>query len=234
MAHQDVFISYSRPDAEAARLLVGQLEAHDGIACWYAGRDVPAGTDWAGAIVRAIGEARAMVLIFSAAANISQQVRREVMLAMERGVRVVPFRIADVTPSESLEYFLSGQQWIDAFPPPLEPHCTRLITCLDSISPKIHISTAAVVDPDDSSAENRPAPGVKPSPPHSTLTIESAKLQRLEYELASYIGPYAKWKVDCIASEANDMGALIDSLSGEIDNAKDRTKFVSTCRKWLE
>ena len=234
MAHQDVFISYSRPDAEAARLLVGQLEAHDGIACWYAGRDVPAGTDWAGAIVRAIGEARAMVLIFSAAANISQQVRREVMLAMERGVRVVPFRIADVTPSESLEYFLSGQQWIDAFPPPLEPHCTRLITCLDGISPKIHISPAPVVVRDDSSAENPPAPSVKPSPPRAPLAIESAKLQRLECELASYIGPYAKWKVNCVASEANDMGALIESLSGEIDNAKDRTKFVSTCRKWLE
>jgi hypothetical protein len=34
-------------------------------------------------------------------------------------------RVEDVLPAGSLEYFLSTQQWLDAFPPPLEPHCGR-------------------------------------------------------------------------------------------------------------
>jgi hypothetical protein len=49
-------------------------------------------------------------------------VRREVERAVHKQVSILPFRIENVLPSKSLEYFLSAQHWLDAFPPPREPH----------------------------------------------------------------------------------------------------------------
>ena len=225
MLRRDVFVSYSKPDADAAVELVSYLETR-GIECWYAGRDVPAGADWPGEIVSAIGVARVMVLVFSASANNSAQVRREVMLAMDKGVRVVPFRIADVVPSASLEYFLSGQQWVDAYPPPLAPYCARLCDALTAIL----ASTAA---------------GMRPAAPHALAAdsrearsldkpgIEAANIRRLEDELARYIGPIAKWKVDRAAADIANVDALLLRLGAEIESETERHAFISRCRQWL-
>ncbi len=132
MAWGEVFVSYSQPDIDVAHELVSRVEAH-GIKCWIAPRDVP-GADWVGVTVNAIATARAMVLVFSASANCSPPVRREVKLAEDRGVRVLPFRIADVAPLKTFEYcFLRSQPWVDAFPPPLAPHYARLCTFLSTI-----------------------------------------------------------------------------------------------------
>jgi hypothetical protein len=51
------------------------------------------------------------VLVFSASAYASPQVRREVERAVHKGVSLLPVRIEDVLPSKSLEYFLSTQHW---------------------------------------------------------------------------------------------------------------------------
>jgi hypothetical protein len=129
VARHEVFVTYSQPDIDVAHELVSRVEAH-GIKCCIAPRDVQTVEDW----VNAIATARAMVLVFSASANCSPQVRREVKLAEDTGVQVLPFRIADVTPSKTFEYcFVRGQHWVDAFPPPLAPHYARLCTFLNTI-----------------------------------------------------------------------------------------------------
>ena len=133
MARGEVFLSYSQPDIDVAQELVSRVEAY-GIECWIAPRDVQTGADRVGAIVNAIFTARVMVLVFSASATCSPQLRREVKLAEDWGVRVLPFRIADVPPSKTFEYcFLRRQPWVDAFPPPLAPHYARLCTFLNTI-----------------------------------------------------------------------------------------------------
>jgi formylglycine-generating enzyme required for sulfatase activity len=124
MAH-DVFISYSQKDKVTADAACAALEAA-GIRCWIAPRDVLAGKNWGGSIVRAIGESRVMMLVFSSQSNNSQQVLREVERAVNKGVVVVPFRIEDVKPSEDLEYYLSAPHWLDAVTPPLAVHLQRL------------------------------------------------------------------------------------------------------------
>ena len=68
----------------------------------------------------AISAARVMILVFSASSNHSPQVRREVERAVHKQLSILPFRIEDVLPSKSLEFFLSTQHWMDAFPPPRE------------------------------------------------------------------------------------------------------------------
>jgi WD40 repeat protein len=124
MTH-DVFISYSHHDKSAADAVCAKLEQH-GIRCWIAPRDVEPGTEWAGSIIHAISNSKIMVLVFSNSANNSPQIRKEVERAVNKGVIVVPLRIEDVVPTESLEYFMSNVHWLDALTPPLEKHLDHL------------------------------------------------------------------------------------------------------------
>src|ERR1044071_8869003 len=124
MAH-DVFISYSHQDKPTADAVCALLEAN-GVRCWIASRDIAPGAEWAESIIEAIGNSRVMVLLFTARSNASPQVRKEVERAVNKGVTLIPLRIEDVTPSRSLEYFLSTPHWLDALTPPLEKHVHRL------------------------------------------------------------------------------------------------------------
>src|SRR3954447_7317726 len=128
MGH-DVFISYSSRDKPVGDAACATLEAA-GIRCWIAPRDIRPGTEWSEAIIDAIAASRAMVLVFSANANASPQVVREVERAVAREVLIVPFRIEDVPPSKSLEYFISTPHWMDAYSGPLEEHLRQLVETL--------------------------------------------------------------------------------------------------------
>ena len=67
-----------------------------------------------------------MVLIFSAHSNNSEQVLREVQLAVTAHLHIVQFRIEDVVLNDDLQYFLGTPHWLDALSPPLENHISRL------------------------------------------------------------------------------------------------------------
>lgn len=131
MAH-DVFVSHSVKDKLVANAIVARLEA-DSVRCWVAPRDVVPGADWGESIVDAIESSRIMILIFSRNANASPQIKREVERAVDKGVYIIPFRVDDIEPTKSLEYFISTAQWMDAFPPPLERHLETLAKTIKSI-----------------------------------------------------------------------------------------------------
>jgi hypothetical protein len=131
LAH-DVFISYSSENKAVADAVCHRLEAR-GIRCWIAPRDVKGGREYAEAIIEAIHEARAMVLVFSSHANASADVRSEVQTAFNRGIVVVPLRIEEVQPSGSLEYYLAGRHWLDAVTPPLKARLQLLADNLEGL-----------------------------------------------------------------------------------------------------
>ena len=131
MAH-DVFVSHSVKDKLVANAIVARLEAGS-VRCWVAPRDVVPGADWGESIVDAIESSRIMILIFSRNANASPQIKREVERAVDKGVYIIPFRVDDIEPTKSLEYFISTAQWMDAFPPPLERHLETLARTVKAI-----------------------------------------------------------------------------------------------------
>jgi formylglycine-generating enzyme required for sulfatase activity len=110
-----VFVSHSSRDLKPVRALVDALEAH-GIACWISERDIAAGDNYGDSIVDAIEKASAMVLVFSSAANDSDEIKKEVALASQRRITLVPVRIEDATPSKAFRYELATRNWIDVFP----------------------------------------------------------------------------------------------------------------------
>ena len=125
MAH-DVFLSYSSKDKPVADAICASLEAK-GVRVWVAPRDILPGMIWGESIIDAIGASRLMVVVFSANSNESNQVLREVERAVNKGIGIIPFRIEDVAPSKSMEYFLSSPHWLDAINPPLENYIGELV-----------------------------------------------------------------------------------------------------------
>ncbi len=128
MAH-DVFISHSAKDKPVADAVCATLE-NGGVRCWIAPRDIVPGTQWGEAIIDAISSSHVMVLVFSSNANESQQIIREVERAVSKGIPVIPFRVEDVDPNKSLEYFISAPHWLDALTPPLEKHLGQLLSTI--------------------------------------------------------------------------------------------------------
>jgi hypothetical protein len=139
MAH-DVFISYSSQDKLTADAVCAVLEAR-GIRCWIAPRDIPFGADWTETIVNSLESCRIMVLIFSQHANESKQIKREVNLAVDSGVTVIPLRVEDIMPSKSLKFSITINHWLDAFPPPLENHLDVLARSIRG-----HLAASAIIE----------------------------------------------------------------------------------------
>ena len=112
-ATHDVFVSYAHADAARAGAICDALE-RDGLRCWMAPRDVPAGLAYAQALVDAITASRLVVAVFSRSANASEAVLNELEIAFNRGVPILPVRLADVEPSGAAEFYLRRRQWFDA------------------------------------------------------------------------------------------------------------------------
>ncbi len=109
-----VFISHATADRKQALSVCKAIEGR-GTACWISSRDVAPGENYQEAIVDSIRNTQAMVLVFSEAANKSDEIKKELSLASRYHVPVIALRIEDVEPSDAFAYELSTRQWIDAF-----------------------------------------------------------------------------------------------------------------------
>ena len=220
---RDIFISYSQPDRDCAYELTEHLEAR-GFSVWIAPRDVSPAAEWAAEIIDAITAARVMVLVFSASSNSSPQVRREVERAVHKELRVLPFRIEDVLPSRSLEYFLSTQHWLDGFPAPRAPHYERLSGVLQQWltgiparpTPEAPLPSTAL-----------PAVGgTLHDSARNGRGVPAEALRELEMRLARIMGPIAGILVERAAAAAADTGDLERMLAAELDSPEDRQRFL--------
>ena len=221
----DVFVSYSQPDRDIAFELVSKLEAHD-MSVWIAPRDISPAADWAAEIIEAISTSRLMVLVFSEYCNTSPQVCREVERAVHRKLPILPFRMEDVLPARSLEYFLSSQHWFDAFPPPREPHYAHLIAHITALLRRI--DAAKLEATANSRRLETPVPPV--SPPRAVLTLSPAEMEALEKRLAQHVGPVARYLVKQAAAKATDREQLLALLAAEVESDPARRQFLEACR----
>lgn len=127
-----VFISYASADRKKALSVCKAVERR-GTRCWISCRDVAAGDNYQEAIVRALRSAPAMILVFTDAANRSDEIKKELSLASRYRVPVVALRTQDVEPSDAFAYELSTRQWVDAFPS-LDKAIDGLTSRLDQLS----------------------------------------------------------------------------------------------------
>ena len=109
-----VFISHSSRDNKVARTLCEALEQR-GVTCWISSRDIGPGDNFQEAIVRALRGARAMILVFTANANNSDEIKKEMALASQNRLAVIPVRVEDVVPNDAFAYEFATRQWVDVF-----------------------------------------------------------------------------------------------------------------------
>lgn len=160
---RDVFISHSAQDKKVAETICAALE-QAAIRCWVAPRDVRPGRSFPGEITRAIQQSKVMLLIFSRHSNSSEQVLREVQLAVDCRVPIVRLRIEDIPLSDDLRYYLSTPHWLDALTHPLSKHIPALVLAIQELLGAAAEETGATAPAPESprvaeSAAPRPAAG---------------------------------------------------------------------------
>jgi len=134
-AARPVFISFSSTNQDRAIELSEALEAR-AVRCWMSCRDVDPGENYQEAIVQAIRGARAMVLVFSSAANSSDEIKKELSLASRNRIPVIAVRIENAEPTDAFAYELSTRQWIDALHG-WDMAIDRLVSSLDHVGQAI-------------------------------------------------------------------------------------------------
>lgn len=131
----DVFISYSTIDREPADAMYHYIKSQ-GIGCWMAPHDVPAGHAWPGAIMKAIRACNVLVLILTAKSNASEDVITEVHLAAELKKQIVTVRMEEIELSDDLQYYLSRRHHLAAIGLDKEAMHARLIASLRTLLPE--------------------------------------------------------------------------------------------------
>ena len=175
-----VFVSHSSKDREIATRICEALEAQ-GIRCWIASRDINPGENFGASIVRAIRAAKVMLLVFSQNASASDEIKKELVLAGQYRLTVIPARVEDVEPEDAFAYELSTRQWIDLFAD-FEREIARLgVWILNSI---------AVTDlaPGSASAGHGAArdAGAVPTPPAAPPVASARREVHAREELGGY------------------------------------------------
>jgi hypothetical protein len=131
----DAFISHSSSDAGTAAAIKKHLQSA-GIRCWKAPDDILPGESWPEAILRAIADSKTMILVWSAHSKSSNEVGKELTLAMRHNLAVVPFRIENVPASSEWEYHLANTHWMDAFVGAPEQHFKLLVAHMAKLLPE--------------------------------------------------------------------------------------------------
>jgi hypothetical protein len=125
-----IFVSYSRIDEEVVSHIVAHLE-QDGCNVWIDREEIKAGELWQKAIVEAVDNAYAVVLMLSSDSAVSDNVRREVDLAEGANKKLVPVLLAPVELPANLRYQLAGIEWIEYYRDP-EVKYSELIKALQA------------------------------------------------------------------------------------------------------
>jgi len=110
----DIFISFATQDSKTARTICTALEGR-GFKCWIATRDIQPGENFQSSIVRAIRSAKVLLLVFTSNSNRSDEMTKELALASQQKLMVVPLRVENVDPSDAFAYEFATRQWIDLF-----------------------------------------------------------------------------------------------------------------------
>jgi hypothetical protein len=156
-------------------------------------RNIIPGIHFAEAIIDAINSTQVIVLIFSASANTSSQVLREIERAASKDIPIVTFRVEDVAPTKSLEYFISSHHWLDAANRPLEEGLKRLSDAVERLVPPREdlpypevtgdAVPAAVPAPAEIPAPAEAAPRIEPIPPAAISTHAELKSHPVRFWL---------------------------------------------------
>lgn len=109
----DVFISYSREDSEEVSKICAELDAL-GIRYWI-DRNIKGSANFLHEITKYISQCKVLLFVASKASAESLWTQKEVLFAINRNKKILPYRIGDFTfeSDMELEFVFSNVQWIE-------------------------------------------------------------------------------------------------------------------------
>jgi hypothetical protein len=136
-----IFISHASLNFRLADEIRSLLEGHD-IPCWIAPRDIPAGSSYSEQITLAIKNATALVLVLTDEANISRAVANELEMAFRYQKVIIPVRLRQVQPADSIAFFVNNAQWVDAFQSPLKQRVREIARIVNALAAGLPLPAA--------------------------------------------------------------------------------------------
>lgn len=173
-----------------------------GIRCWIAPRDVQPGEEWTKAIVNAIDNCKIFLLVLSDNSNKSSQAIKEVDCAEKHEKTIIPFRIEDIQPTGSMEYYLGSLHWLDALTRPMEQNIEKLA---DYTSHILHYPEKTIVQELEVEEKPKIAEVQKPSEPDDEVKKPQQKRKWV------WIGPVAFCVLAAIVGFVLSKGRLTSS-----------------------
>lgn len=108
----DVFISFSTKDEKIARE-ISEILSENGISSWMCKKNIYGGSRWAAEITEALSDCKLFLLVVSKNSIASEQVPKEVNMALNQRKRIIPFRIDNAPLEGELCYHLSNIHYIE-------------------------------------------------------------------------------------------------------------------------
>jgi hypothetical protein len=112
----DVFINNSTAGKLTAYAICSELES-GGIRCWILPRDLDVESGWDQSIVNAVACCRVMIVVLSDYASRSDRVERQLELAFNKGMVVIPFRTESTLVDCEPQPATGMVHWLDAMTP---------------------------------------------------------------------------------------------------------------------
>ena len=155
-SNRDVFISHSSADSKLAYAMCDYLE-EKGIRCWIAPRNIPVGVKYGKSIIMGIKTCKIMVVLFNRNSNASEAVETEVERAFNYKTILIPFKLDETIPSDSLEFSFGSFQWLDASKGNPEDYFDLLYqNCLRVLGKKEHVIEEKPFTPISTDAKESP------------------------------------------------------------------------------
>jgi predicted ATPase/Tfp pilus assembly protein PilF len=176
----DLFISYARKDWDRVEPWVRRLQ-EAGVSVWLDVRAIDGAQYWTREIVDAIESCRVLVLMASTSSLASEQVLREVTLALEGRKRILPLLLEPVSIPSNFRYPLAGLQQIDLSSGDSEAKRLVLLRGLSRLGVHVDVNITGLVVPG-----HAPSPTTTPAHhgPHHNLPAPLTSFVGRERELA--------------------------------------------------
>ncbi len=112
----DVFINHATAGKLTAYAICSELESI-GIRCWILPRDINIGTAWDQSISNAVAGCQIMIVVLSDYAGRSDRVERQLELAFNHGLIIIPFQAESQPVVYQSELPPDSTHWLDAVTP---------------------------------------------------------------------------------------------------------------------
>ena len=203
----EIFLSYSRRDHDFADRLTGCLK-NEGIHVWVDTQEIQGGDAWRAAIVRAITDCDAFLVVLSPQCVASKNVVKELSLASEKSRHIIPIIFEQCDIPDGMQYQLAELQRIDFCELGFDAALQRLVHTLhhgapvDGMGQSRHSSGPPLPAAQAAAASaSQPFPGATfqlPTPQPATPDI-----QQLGVMLCG------RWQVQIIAPGMGPIGTLM-------------------------